>query len=66
MADPQVSKQEALSRIIDQFVREQGAMYEHYIRPHLPALSDRIDEQLPLFDYEIVTKSETSAPAKAP
>jgi hypothetical protein len=67
MAVENVPLSDALSRIIDAFVMEQGAMYEHAIRKYLPGMADRIEKQLPLFGWKIVKEDEvTSPPAKAP
>lgn len=66
MADEKVSISDALQRIIDAFVMEQGSMYEHYIRKHLPGIADRIEKQMPMFGWEIVAKTEAPAAAAAP
>jgi hypothetical protein len=55
-AEEKVPIADALERIIDKFVMEQGTLYETYVRPMLPQIADRIIEELPLFNYEIVEK----------
>jgi hypothetical protein len=53
MPDENVTKDDALIRSIDNFVMEQGSLYESYIRPKLADLARRIIEDLPTMGWEI-------------
>jgi hypothetical protein len=51
-----VTVEDALTRSIDNWVREESTMAEGYLRPKLPELVARIKQDLDAFGMEIVRK----------